>query len=228
MADHLSDEQQLEALKKWWQKNGFSLMLILVLAGGGWFGWSYWQKQQEQTAREASAVYMALLEALSQWEADPSGANADRVAGHGETLKKLDDNGLYGQLAALAIARLAVADGDYDEASAELRWALEGSDDEAARSLIHYRLALMEFARGNGDEALALLDEPHAQQFDSLYQELRGDILADRGDDSQAKAAYEAALTPVGESQARALLELKINQVTPHTADNTDVGEDDA
>ena len=39
MAEHLTDEQQFESLKQWWKENGMQLVLLVVLAVGGWYAW---------------------------------------------------------------------------------------------------------------------------------------------------------------------------------------------
>ena len=47
MADHLTDEEQVEALKKWWRENGKSVVggVVLGLAlVGGWRGWQYYEQ----------------------------------------------------------------------------------------------------------------------------------------------------------------------------------------
>lgn len=230
MADHLGDEEQLEAIKRWWKQNGTSLVLLVVLGLGGWFGWHYWQDQKQKKAEQSSLVYMAMLDAVTQWEQSPTEESASAAAAHAETLKKLADNGLYGRLAAMTIARLAVADEEYDNAVAELEWAREGTDDEALKALLNLRLAEIEIARNNPQQALALIDQPHPEGFAGLYLELKGDILAAQGDAEGAKAAFQAALDKLDQADARArgMLELKMNEVMPATAADAVIEEEDA
>lgn len=220
MADHLSDEEQLEALKKWWQRNGTALLLVLLLTVGGWSGWHFWQNRQQQAAEQASYVYMAMLDALTLWEKEGSEAQATAVASQAETLKKISATSQYGRYGALTLARLAVADGDYENAAAELNWALASGGDDAFNALVRLRLASVEFARNNGDNALKLLSEPHPQAFNGLYSEMQGDILAAQGRTAEAGEAYQAAMGQLDESEARtkALLELKLNEVKPAEA----------
>ncbi|MYE24023.1 MAG: tetratricopeptide repeat protein, partial [Gammaproteobacteria bacterium] len=38
----MTDEEQAERLKKWWDANGVSLIVTLVLAVGAVIGWRYY------------------------------------------------------------------------------------------------------------------------------------------------------------------------------------------
>ena len=43
MADHLQEEEQIDAIKQWWQENKVSVIGAIVLTLGGSFGWSQYQ-----------------------------------------------------------------------------------------------------------------------------------------------------------------------------------------
>ena len=217
MADHLSDEEQLEALKRWWKTNGTALLLAILVAAGGWFGWTYWQNQKQQQAEQASVVYMAMLDAVSQWEQTGAEEFAVSAAGHAESLKKLAEDSYYSLFGALTVARLAVADGELDNAAAELGWVLEKAEEPPLRALAAYRLSVLEYSRGNSERALELLDSSHPDSFAAIYAELKGDILAARGDNADASAAYQVALDTLESEDARtrAMLELKKNELAP-------------
>ena len=215
MTGHLNDQEQLEALKKWWWSQGVNIVGALLIVGGGWFGWHLWQNRLTQQAEQASFIYLAMLDAVSAWERSPSEDAANQVSSHAEALKKLSPGSQYGRYAALTIARLAAAEGDYANAVAELEWALAEAEDDAMRALVRLRLAGVEFARGNHDVALELLDSPHPRAFNALYAELKGDILAAQGDSEGARVAYQSAMSGLdaGDLQVQALLQLKINEL---------------
>ena len=54
MADHLSEEEQIEAVKRWWAANGMQTILAAVLVVGGYFGWQYWEQEQQLQTDQAS------------------------------------------------------------------------------------------------------------------------------------------------------------------------------
>jgi len=232
VADHLSDEEQLDAIKKWWRENGTSLLLLVVLVAGGWFGWNYLQSQKKQSVEDSSHVYMAMVDAVVAWEKEPTREHADQVAAHGETLKKLNEDGLYARFAALTLSRLYMTDGDTDNAIEELKWARAKTEDQALAALIDLRLANAEFARDNGDGALQILAQSHPEEFSGLFRELRGDIYYSLGQNEQALEAYQGALDQLEDSdpaaeRARAMLELKINDAMPAGTESAS-GEEDA
>ena len=53
--DDLTEREQLDAIKKWWNENGKAIIAGLAVGLSAVFGWQYWQKWQDQTAEEASA-----------------------------------------------------------------------------------------------------------------------------------------------------------------------------
>merc|ERR1712000_353720 len=54
-----TDEEQAEALKKWWADNGKSLLITVLIAGGGFFGWNTWKEKQQATGEGFSGVQSA-------------------------------------------------------------------------------------------------------------------------------------------------------------------------
>ena len=47
MEDYRTEEEQIEALKRWWSENGKSIVIGIALAGASVFGWRAWQDQQQ-------------------------------------------------------------------------------------------------------------------------------------------------------------------------------------
>lgn len=230
MAEHLTDEEQLEALKRWFKTNGPRLLLVAVLVLGSWYGWHHMQNREKIGAEEAVLLYGAMLEQLAAWENDAGEKSATAAASHAETLKSLSPKTQYGRYAALVLAKLAVADGDLDTAAAELQWIVDNPGSEALKHLAALRLARVEVARGNDQDALALLYAGGPQQLTALYAELKGDIHARLGDANAARQAYQLALENLdkADAAARPLLELKLNQMAPTVTVNPGTSEEDA
>ena len=63
MSELKTEEEQIEAFKTWWKKNGTALVLALAVGVGGYFGWQAWQNSQENHLAEASSLYQSLTEA---------------------------------------------------------------------------------------------------------------------------------------------------------------------
>ena len=114
-----TEEEQLEALQRWWDENGKSTIATIALALGVGFGWQYWQGQQQERSEVASGVYQDMLEAVSN-----AGENPELLAtgrNLAETLKTDYPGTTYAQFAALHLAKLAVARDDLAAAEQELR-----------------------------------------------------------------------------------------------------------
>ena len=57
MAEYLSEEEQLAALRSFWQRYGWWIIVALVLVIGGYLGWSYYQSSKLERAQAASELY---------------------------------------------------------------------------------------------------------------------------------------------------------------------------
>ena len=70
MESYRTEEEQVEALKKWWDENGRSTIAAIIVALGIGFGWQGWQKYQDTESENASQRYQNLLQRLSTADAD--------------------------------------------------------------------------------------------------------------------------------------------------------------
>ena len=62
MNEYETEEQQVEALKRWWKENGASLIIGLVVGVSGLFGWRYYVEQDNAHAVQASDMYMHVMQ----------------------------------------------------------------------------------------------------------------------------------------------------------------------
>jgi len=216
LAQHLSDEEQLESLKQWWKKNGTQLLLTVVLVVGGWFGWQQWQQSREQKAAQASIVYMEMIELAGQGaQEELTDENEKRLIELAESLRDDHGDSEYAQYATLMLARQAVLNDDLDAAAVALQTVIESSDDVELAGIARMRLARVEMARQNYTEGLTVLEVVAPPGMATLYAELRGDIYYLSDDYVAARAAYQSALNGLAEesNNVRPMLELKLNRV---------------
>ncbi|MDH5214803.1 MAG: tetratricopeptide repeat protein, partial [Gammaproteobacteria bacterium] len=59
--EDLSEKEQLEAMRTWWNENGRYVISGIVLGVAMLAGWNYWQSSQQTAQREGSALYETLL-----------------------------------------------------------------------------------------------------------------------------------------------------------------------
>jgi predicted negative regulator of RcsB-dependent stress response len=217
-----SEDEQVEALKRWFRENGRMLLTGMLLAGLLVFGFYSWQQRQHRQQETASIDYQNLIEAMQQLETK-STPEALATARHlADTLKTNFSSTAYAQFAALFKAKLAVQNNALDDAEAELRWVLAHKPATEIKWLTQLRLARVLHAKGDNAGALALLDENSAGGYAAAFLQMKGDIANAGGDFAAARAAYEKAqelerkqTLPVNDP----LLEMKLRDVA---ADNDD------
>lgn len=189
MADHLQEEEQLDAIKQWWQENRVSVIGAVVLALGGSFGWSQYQDYTSANAVAAADAYDAIL--LER----EAGESADQLAVLAGNIR--DDNGsvAFAEFAALQVAAAAAEDGDFELAKSELESVLAGVErDSTLGQLAQLRLAKVQAALGQEDEAIAIL-ELGSDSFPVSYAQVLGDIHLAAGREAAALEAYQTAQT---------------------------------
>lgn len=183
----LEEQEQLDELKTWWKMHGnlvTGIMVALALAVVAWQGWNWWQRQQ---AAQASAVFSALQTASAQKDAK----RARELAG--ELIDKYSVTN-YAGMGALLAARVQVDAGEMKNARVQLAWAAENAKDPGLRDLARLRLAAVMLDDKAYDDAMKqLVVEPDAA-FAPRFAELRGDIFAAQGKNTEARNAYDLAL----------------------------------
>ncbi len=232
MSAHLTEEEQLEALKRWWKENGTSTMASIVIAVAAYFSWQFWQTNQQAQAEAASGVFQQMMEAAQpqagQALSDESRATASHLAGE---LKANYSGSLYAKQAAMLLAKLAVESNELDKAAEELKWVLSQSPSAAVKALTNLRLAKVFYAQSKFDEVIATLGKGDAGAYGSAYEELKGDALLAKSEPQSARAAYQLALDTLatGEGARRTLLEMKLNDLkTAAAANEADTTESEA
>lgn len=185
-----SEEEQVEAIKKWWQENGTSTLLSVVVAIALVFGWRTWQDNQKSYTEAGSIAYQDLLESIAELETSSDDIKIATVDYKAETLKEAHSDSGFGHMAAFFKARQAVADNDLPTAEEELRWVLENKPVFEMQMVAELRLAKVLYAQGLLDQAKALIDSGEKGAFKYAFMELKGDFLVIEGDYQAAVDAY--------------------------------------
>ncbi|MBU0654735.1 MAG: tetratricopeptide repeat protein [Gammaproteobacteria bacterium] len=186
MTDYKTDDEKVEELKAWWKENGTSVIAGVALAIAGLFGWEYWKDYKAATAAEASALYAKVADAA---EASPEQAMADvqaLQAGYASTP--------YAATASLKAAQQFAEKGEYDKAATTLRWVVDNSKQEEYKLLASLRLARVLLASGKPEEAAKLTGQTYPAAYQSLLEELKGDIYTAQNKPAEARAAYDKAI----------------------------------
>ena len=199
----LQEQDQLDALKAFWNKQGNLITWTLVLALGAYAAWNAWQYWQRDQGVKAGAMFDELERAAQAGDADRAG----RIVGD---LKERYARTAVAQQGALLAARVQFDKGQTDAAKASLAWVAEQGDEEL-RTIARLRLAALQAEAKQYDEALKTLAAASAGGFEALVEDRRGDILIAQGKKAEALVAYQAAYKAMGEKvDYRRLIEAKL------------------
>jgi predicted negative regulator of RcsB-dependent stress response len=152
----MDDHEQSEQVRKWLKNNANSIFFGIVLGVGGLFGYHWWKGNVGQRQAQAAAQYLELKKSAEANNLDQLKAQTDALIetnkGSGYTtlaklrlaevaLEKKDaklaqsslewvrDNGATAELKSIArirLARLALANGQFDQALAQVDSLKEG------------------------------------------------------------------------------------------------------
>jgi len=126
-----TDEEQVEAIKRWWRENGTSTVVSIAIAVSAVLGWQDWQKNQQEKIDTASAIYQNLVTAAAGDNGSATVEQKATVMHLAQTLKSDFPDSTYAQFAAFYRAKFSVEDKDLEAAEKELRWVLEsGASNE--------------------------------------------------------------------------------------------------
>ncbi|WP_339691914.1 tetratricopeptide repeat protein [uncultured Pseudoalteromonas sp.] len=201
-----TEEQQAEAIKRFFRENGVSLALGVVLGLGGLYGWKAYNQNQITTAESASDAYTQLVE-------------GGEVLGSADTFIAEHKDTNYSALAAFVAAKEAVEKGQLDVASEKLSWIMNNVTNADLKATATTRLARVQIAQQQYDQALTTLNAKLADSFTATVAELKGDIYTAQGDANQARTAYQTA-ADAGGLDNNPLLQIKLDDlaVTSPTA----------
>jgi len=199
------EEEQLEALKRWWSENRSQILggiLIVVIVMGGWRGWQYYRHQQ---AVEAATLYQQFIQQIGS--NDPKRINDAATA----VMDKFSSTP-YATRAALLAAQVNEQGKDKARAKTQLQWVIDHAGEDTLKDVARLRLAAMLLDEKDYADALKLLDAKHPDSFDGLYDDLRGDVLSAQGKIDEARSSYKLAYEKIDpQSMYRNLIQMKLD-----------------
>jgi predicted negative regulator of RcsB-dependent stress response len=206
--EDLSEKEQLEAMRSWWQENGRYVIGGIVLGIALLAGWNYWQTSQKTAQLSASTLYETVLENV----ADGNVEQAEMAA------TDLYDNfarTIYAPQARLAMARLYMDKGRDQDAAEVLRGVLDAGGNPELASVARLRLARVLLYQDKAAEVVKLLDDVADSAFSPRFSEALGDAYVALGRNDDAAEAYAVAVSEDEDllTVDRTLVQMKINDL---------------
>ncbi|CAQ83480.1 MULTISPECIES: YfgM family protein [Photorhabdus] len=205
MEVYTNENEQVDAIRRFFANNGKALVFGLVLGAGALIGWRYWQSHQTnqlQTSAEAfEQVNSGLLSGTKE-----SNTAVEKFAS--------ETNNSYGVMAYMQLAKLAVEKNELAKAEQFLSTAVGQTKSENLQSLVNIRLARVQLAEDKADVALKTLEQVKGSGWIAVAEDVRGDALLKKGDIAGARAAYTKGLAANPSQAIKSMLNLKLNNLS--------------
>ncbi|MBH1932497.1 YfgM family protein [Serratia rubidaea] len=205
MEVYTTENEQVDALRRFFAENGKALAVGVVLGIGALVGWRLWQSHQDSNMLAASQSYQQTSEALA------AGKSGDVAAA--EQFIQANDNS-YGVMAALELAKHFVEQKDFAKAEQQLVLAQGKAKEDNLLSVVNLRLARVQLQEKKLDEALKTLDGVKGEGWAAMQADIRGDVLLAKGDAKGAREAYSKGLESNPSQAQQALLRMKLNNLS--------------
>ncbi len=216
LASYESDEEQIEALKRWWAENGNSLVIGIAIVLVVLFGSRQWQSAQVEKAEAASDLYENMLPSVALFHSatlDETGMS--ELESNYNSLRNDHTDTIYARYGALLMASVYATQENYDQAAAELNWIIENPElgfmqmaEEELFLTARLRLARVRLAQGEPQQALDLLTSVEPLELGAGFAEAQGDAYKQLGQLEQSRSAYQRALGFAPDNAS--LIELKL------------------
>ena len=200
-----TEEQQVDAIKKWWGENGTMLIVGAVVGLAGLWGWRYYGetvvKNQEQASSEFAQVLATFdLEGVEQGKTEMQHFISENEGNN------------YATLASLLLAKEAVKQNDFELAKTQLANVLAENSYAPLMPVVKLRLARVQAELGEFDNAIATLETVTESGFIIQANQTKGVVYLTQGNVELAREAFQVA---VDESEGRVdpILQLQLDDL---------------
>lgn len=205
MEVYTTENEQADAVRRFFAENGKALAIGVVLGIAALGGWRYWQSNQNSAMTEASASFQQANQAMTEKKAQGA-AELEKFA--------QGNKNNYGVFAALQLADHFIEVNDVENAQKQLVQAQGYAKEENLSSLVNLRLARIQLQASKFDDALKTLDNVKGEGWTAMQQNVRGDILLHKGDAKGAGESYRKGLESNPSSTLQTMLRIKLNNLS--------------
>lgn len=191
MSRYQTEEEQVEAFKQWWNKNGTQLLSAILVVVIAVSGWRYWTNTQYVESANASAMY-ELLQMRSQQ------GQFGEVSREALKLMQEQPDSPYAAAAAMLHAKYSFEKGEKDEAINNLNWVSQNATDNSLKNIAQLRIARIYLDNQQFDKAAEQLKAMPATQLTAVqqanYDYVSGLLALQQGDTAKAQQAFKAVV----------------------------------
>ncbi|KTD54433.1 transmembrane protein [Legionella sainthelensi] len=207
MSVYMTEEEQLESIKKWWKQYGNLITIVLSLILFGVAGYRYLHWHQDKLTQQASIAYEHMMVALSNH-------NIKAVRSYANELTHEHSGSVYADVAHMTLAKIYVSKNKLNKAKEELQSVASNSQMLALKQIAKIRIARIYAAEKSYTNALKELSSIDDNTYLPVINELKGDIYGATGQYQEAMNSYKLALDEVKTNgMGNLFLEMKTNEI---------------
>ena len=211
MSRYETEEEQIEAFKSWWNKNGTKLLSAILVVVLAFSGWRYWTNTQYVEAANSSSMYELLQASMQQ-------GNFGEVSREALKLIQEEPKSPYASGAALLYATYSLEKGDSAEAIEHLNWVVKNAPDLALKVTAQTRLARVYIDEEKYTEAEAQLAQLNALDIEGAAKGsvdyISGMLALQQKDSEKAYSAFSAVVAnPETEKNLLGLAQIQLDDL---------------
>ena len=220
MDEFLSEKEQIQYIREWWQENRSYILTALIIVIGGVTGNNAWKSSVTEKQLSASSLYESLAVEISENNLEAGEMIADQIS------EDYSDT-VYYEKAKLAMAYFYMTQSRDEDAANSLRNILSKSSDSELSLIAEMRLAKIMLYQKKYQEVIDMLKGNIGHAFETKYSELLGDAYFGLEEFDKAEFAYMAALKNTNQAQIvdASLIQMKINDLPDN--DNLSISPQD-
>lgn len=211
MSVYMTEEEQLEVIKKWWKRYGTMITIIisivlLIIAGYRYMNW-----HDDKIKQQASIAYENMMIAFSN-------QNIKSVRSYANELINDYKHTVYADVAHMTLAKIYVGKNKLGKARDELQAVVSESKMNPLRQIAKIRIARLLAAEKAYTNALNELSVVEDNAYLPVINELKGDIYSAKGQYQDAIKSYRLAIDEVRTNgMGNLFLEMKTNELAIKT-----------
>ncbi|MCX7553622.1 tetratricopeptide repeat protein [Marinicella sp. S1101] len=204
--EEYDDYEQEQMVKEWLGNNWLTIVAGIGLGIGGLWGYGKWQDSQVSKSTEAATEYVQLAAEIDASEL----TNVDALIDGYEA--EFGAN-VYTIEARMKAAKKFVEAKDLGSAKAQYQALIATKPDKPIAEMARLRLARLLVAEGDYSAAKAELGLVQSAAYQTIVEEVMGDIYAAEGDISKAQDSYQLALNEGEGYSGKQIVEMKLADI---------------
>ena len=205
---YMTEEEQVEQIKKLWKSYGNYLMSALLITVLIFTGYRAYQSREITLLTQASSAFNELMDSAAKNDTLAVEAKANYI-------KSTFPSTIYASSSALLLAKKEVGLKKYQAAAVQLEWVVKNTSSNSFKQLALLRLARIYLYQKKYNEALMSLDTIKDPSFISMIHEVKGDIYLSKNEKEAAIKQYQLSLSELPNSAiASKELMMKLNNLS--------------